>query len=145
MAQTASLQTQGLAKLIKKLDPKTLTAPAEKIVVADLAQSGASYLRTSLAPKFPVTAGTVHVNLKPTSAAILADRHPYVFFERGSVYPRSKQGQADRKHRRRANVKQGELRIKARRFLAKTRANVRKNLPAAIDKAAKEIERVWAA
>lgn len=145
MAQSAALQTQGLAKLLKKLDAKTLTAPAQKIVVEDLAQSGASYLRTALAPKFPTTAGSVHVNVKPESAAILATRHPYVFFERGSVYPRTAQGQQDRAHRRRANVKQSGLRIKARRFLAKTRGQVRKNLPTAIEKASKEIERVWAA
>lgn len=145
MAQSAALQTQGLAKLIKKLDAKTLTAPAEKIVVADLAQSGAAYLRTSLAPRYPVSAGTVHVNLKPGSASIQAARHPYVFAERGSVYPRSKQGQADRKHRRRANVKQAALRQKALRFLTKTRGQIRKNLPGAVAKAAHEIEKVWAA
>src|ERR1051325_10464892 len=143
MAQSASLQTQGLEKLIKKLDAPTLTKPAEKIVVGDLAQSGAAYLRTSLAPRFPVTAGTVHVTLKPGSAAIQAKRHPYVFAERGSVYPRA--AGVTRQHRRRANVRQAELRQKALRFLANTRANVRKNLPAAIDKAAKEIEKVWAA
>jgi hypothetical protein len=143
MAQSAALQTQGLEKLLKKLDAKTLTAPAEKIVVEDLAQSGASYLHTSLAPRYPVTAGTVHVNLKPNSAAIVAARHPYVFAERGSVYPRAAGTQ--RAHRRRANVKQSALRQKALRFLAKTRGQIRKNLPVAIDKAAKEIERVWAA
>lgn len=143
MAQSASLQTQGLAKLLKKLDAKTLTAPAQKIVVEDLAQTGAAYLHTSLAPRYPVTAGSVHVNLKPESAAIAAQRHPYVFAERGSVYPRA--AGVDRAHRRRANVRQGELRQKALRFLAKTRSQVRKNLPSAIDKAAKEIEKVWAA
>jgi hypothetical protein len=145
MAQSASLQTQGLEKLLKKLDAKAMTAPAEKIVIADLAQSGASYLRTSLASRFPVTAGTVRVNLQPARATIQAQRHPYVFFERGSVYPRDAQGQKDRLHRRRANVKQGALRIKALRFLAKTRADVRKNLPGALDKAAKQIEKDWAA
>jgi hypothetical protein len=143
MAQTAALQTQGLAKLLKKLDAKTLTAPAEKIVVADLAQSGASYLKTTLAPRFPNTSGTVHVNLAPGKASIQAQRHPYVFFERGSVYPRA--AGEPRAHRRRANVKQGELRIKALRFLSKTRGQIRKNLPAAITKAASEIEKVWAA
>ena len=143
MAQSASLQTQGLAKLLKKLEAKTLAAPAQKIVVSDLAQSGASYLQSSLSPRFPVTAGTVHVNLKPESASIQAARHPYVFAERGSVYPRG--AGVTRSHRRRANVKRGALRQHALRFLAKTRGQVRKNLPGAIDKAAQEIEKVWAA
>ncbi len=143
MAQSASLQTQGLEKLLKKLDPKTLAAPAEKIVIEDLAQSGASYLKTSLASRYPVTSGTVHVNLMPGKAAIEAQRHPYVFAERGSVYPNA-EGTV-RAHRRRANVRQGLLRQKALRFLSKTRAQVRKNLPTALDKAARATEKVWAA
>lgn len=143
MAQSSAVQTQGLAKLLKKLDGETLTKPAEKRMVQGLAQSGAGHFRALLRPRYPATAGSVAVNVKPESASINANRFPYVFSERGSVYPRA--AGVVREHRRRANVKRSGLRQPATRFMAKTRGQIRKDLPAARDKAIKEIEKEWAA
>lgn len=140
MAQSASLQTVGVDKLLKKLDKPTLLGPAQKIVFAETAGKGASFLHAKLGPRFPVTAGTVKTELKPESASIRAARHPYVFFERGSQYPTG----GTRTHRIRRGVKTSGLRIKPRRFLSKTRSEIKKNLPAALDKAAQSVEKVWA-
>lgn len=141
MAQSASLQMVGMDKLLKKLDKPTLTGPAQKIVFNETADKGATFLKAKLSPRFPVTAGTVHVDAKPESASIRAARHPYVFFERGSQYPTG----GTRSHRIRRGVKTSGLRIKPLRFLSKTRGEIKKNLPAALDKAAQSVEKVWAA
>lgn len=141
MAQSASLQTQGLEKLLKKLDAPTMTKPVQKHVFISLTRDGADTLRGLLAPNFPQTAGSVRALFTDDSGTIRAQRHPYVFFERGSQYPTG----GIRSHRVRRGVKNSALRIAPRRFLSKTRAVVRKGLPKALDLAAKDIEKGWAA
>lgn len=140
MAQTAALQVVGLNKILKKLDHKTLTAPAQKVVFRDLAVEGSVFLTGKLSPRFPRTAASVNVSASEDSASIKANRHPYVFFERGSQYPVT----GPRRHRRRVGVKTGQLRIKPRRFLSATRSQIREVTPKALDKAAQSIEKVWA-
>lgn len=147
--QSAALQVQGLAKLLKKLDAPALKGETERVVLRELAIEGSVFLSRKLARQFPKTSASVGVRVRPQEVAITATMFPYIFFERGSQYPTTGKyaaaGSTKRSHRTRANLKRSALRIKPRRFLAATRGNVRKNLPAALDKAAKGIEKAWAA
>lgn len=161
MAQSASLQTQGLEKMLKKLNPETLAKPIQRRVIQEVADAGADKLKEQLSPRFPVTAGTVKALYQTNafvafarghsrySAVIRAARFPYVFFERGSQYPVARQlGPAStgvRKHRVRRGISNSALRIKPRRFLSKTRAYIRRELAGAVEKATREIEKDWAA
>lgn len=149
MANSASFQVQGLEKLLKKMEAPAMTQPVQKYVFIDLTRSGATLLTNLLNPRFPKTAGSVRANWTEDSGKITAQRHPYVFFERGSQYPTTGRyaasGATPRSHRIRRGIKNSALRIRPRRFLGKVRSQVRRDLRGALDKAGKAIEQGWAA
>lgn len=154
MPQTSVLQIQNLEKTVNKMDAEKMAQPVERFVMRDVSDQGAESLGQLLAANFPVTQSSVHTQVTLSAkqnvvAAIRAQRHPYVFFERGSQYPVARQlapgGGGIRRHRTRRGILNSALRIQPRRYLSKTRAFIRRILPGAIDKAASQIEEDWAA
>jgi len=130
----------GLNKILEKLDAKKLTGPSEAQLFHDAATEGRDFLAGKLSERFPATSNHVIAESTPAQGKISAPRYPYVFFERGSQYPR-----AGRLHRRRTGVKNSALRIRPRRFLSQTRSKIRRDLTKHIIRMKAEIERVWSA
>ncbi len=149
MANSASFQVVGLDKLRKKLDAGVITPAVGRIVFTDLGDLGSATLRGYLSTQFTNTASSVRLTRTDVNARITAERFPYVFFERGSQYPTTgpyaASGATPRSHRTRRGVKASALRIKARRFLSKTRSTIRRATPGVLAKAAQQIEKDWAA
>lgn len=133
----------GLDKLIKKLNAETLIKPAQSQLFAEEAKEGRDFLAGRLAGHFPNTAGHVIATSDPAFGKIAAPRYPYVFSERGSQYPAATG--TTRSHRRRTGVPNSALRIAPRRFLSATRAKIRRDLKAKLQKMKESIEKAWAA
>lgn len=148
MAQTALFQTEDIGKIIRKLDPEAMLKPVQEHALDDLSAEGAGFLRGKLSSRYPVTSASVGVKASKYARSIEANRHPYVFAERGSQYPVARQLQPgaplSRSHRRRRGVSNSALRQKPLRYLSQTRREIRRKTPAALDKAAKGIEKAWA-
>ncbi len=142
MAST-TVTVVGVEKLAKKLNFDQLIKPAQAILFHDEAEAGKAFLAGKLNANFPNTAGETAATSDPAFGKITAPRYPYIFFERGSAYPRA--AGTTRSHRRRTGVKTGDLRIKPRRFLSQTRALIRRDLKVQILKMKAAIEKAWTA
>lgn len=141
MPGTSLVKIIGLQPLAKKLDG-VVEITAARTMVQDVGNLGKTTL-VGLMPSNWERPRQVNLATTENSARIEMPRYPYVFFERGSQ--RHSGGAASRAHRTKtsAQFKQGNYFIKPRRYLARTRAIIRKALKqAVIDRAAK-IQQMW--
>jgi len=135
-----TVQLVELPKVLRKLDA-IVSDEDTRVILADVG----GLARTNLINRMPSDWNRPRqVSLLVTKSEAVLDmpRYTYVFFERGSQYPRTDGGK--RQHQRRRNAGQ-ILRIQPRRYLRKTKAYIRRQLVKSVMDLKTRVEKAWSA